>query len=89
MFKIAAYSTPIVALSWWYLDISIEFEDEEEEEEEKEVDGESVTFIPLGWPRKLPQEFYKGSDPEWQAFREFIGNHKQHIEIQSLWSIPL
>ena len=35
---------------------------------------EDAMFIPLGWPRKLPQVYYKGSDPEWQSFLEFARN---------------
>ena len=32
---------------------------------------EDAFFIPLGITRQRPQEFYKGSDPEWQSFIEF------------------
>lgn len=50
------------------------------EEEEEDVEGEvqipdempeDALFIPVGLTRQLPQEFYKGTDPEWQSFIEF------------------
>jgi len=50
------------------------------EEEEEDVEGEvqipdempeDALFIPVGLTRQRPQEFYKGTDPEWQSFIEF------------------
>jgi hypothetical protein len=49
-------------------------------EEEEDVEGkvqipdempEDALFIPVGLTRQRPQEFYKGTDPEWQSFIEF------------------
>jgi hypothetical protein len=39
-------------------------------------------FIPLGWPKELPQTFYKGSDPEWQSFLAFNRDPKKAAALQ-------
>ncbi|PNS20262.1 ATP-dependent permease MDL1, mitochondrial [Sphaceloma murrayae] len=41
-------------------------------DEEHVFEGdEDAIFIPLAPARKLPREFYKGTDPEWQEFKKF------------------
>ncbi|KAL9029617.1 MAG: hypothetical protein Q9196_002159 [Gyalolechia fulgens] len=65
-------------------DEGAEEEEEEEEEEGKEPaqetrsetsEGDTI-FIPLGFAYKLPQRFYKGTDPEWQSFVQLSQNDK-------------
>ncbi len=34
-------------------------------------DDENSIFIAFQYPRKLPQTFYRQSDPEWQEFVKF------------------
>lgn len=43
---------------------------------------EDSTFIPLTWAKKLPRTFYKGSDPEWQAFVKVAKDKPRHKKIQ-------
>ncbi|KAL8950738.1 MAG: hypothetical protein Q9222_003235 [Ikaeria aurantiellina] len=48
------------------------------ETEEKDTEDEDDTiFIPLGFAYKLPQQYYKGSDPEWQSFVELARDKKR------------
>jgi len=38
-------------------------------EEEDELRSSDVSvFLPMQYPKQLPQTFYKQSDPEWQEF---------------------
>lgn len=83
--RFGAYALP-VSFAVWYtflrdIDWSELEDDEEEEEEEVEVDDDAW-FIPLGLAKKMPREFYKGSDPEWQAFKTFSADSKKHVAIQ-------
>lgn len=60
----------------------------EEEEEEEQHEGpyyaeEDSTFIPLTWSHKLPREWYKGSDPEWQEFVRMAKDKDRHKKIQN------
>ena len=48
----------------------------------EQIPEESI-FIPLGWPRKCPRTYYKGSDPEWQSFLEFNKDRKRSMRIRS------
>lgn len=89
LFKATAYTVPVVFvfhyiflrdIDWSELDV-----EEGEDEEEDEIDEEALEhalFIPLGRARKLPRVFYKGSDPEWQAFKAFSADGKKHVAIQ-------
>lgn len=55
-------------------------EDEEAEVEEErtseEIKEDDTIFIPLGFAYKLPQRFYKGTDPEWQSFVQLSKDKK-------------
>lgn len=83
--RFSAYALP-VSIAVWYTflrDIDWAEMDAEEEGEEEEVEvDDDAWFIPLTWARKLPREYYKGSDPEWQAFKAFSSDHKRHVAIQ-------
>jgi hypothetical protein len=62
--------------------------DEIEELLQKAVDeddsgGETILFIPLGLPKEIMSEPYKGSDPEWQAFRKFAQDNERRKVVQS------
>ncbi|KAF2151270.1 hypothetical protein K461DRAFT_295340 [Myriangium duriaei CBS 260.36] len=57
-------------------------EEGEEGEEEEEFEGEEdAIFIPLTLAKKLPKEYYKGSDPEWQEFRKIAPDGKRLEKI--------
>jgi hypothetical protein len=53
-----------------------EVEDEEEEEEEYD---DAILFLPTGFSRPRRKTFYKGSDPEWQAFKK-IATERPRVE---------
>lgn len=55
-------------------------EGEDEQEEEFEID-EDAFFIPLTMAKKLPKEYYKGSDPEWQEFKKVAPDHPRVQKI--------
>ena len=60
-----------------------------EEEDEDDVDipeemPEDAIFIPLGFTHQRPQEFYKGSDPEWQSFIEFRKDREREKAVRSM-----
>ncbi|KAI4128834.1 MAG: hypothetical protein LQ338_002534 [Usnochroma carphineum] len=59
------------------------FDDEEDAADELREEGTSeesneddTIFIPLGFAYKLPQRYYKGTDPEWQSFIQLSQNKK-------------
>ncbi|PSN69597.1 hypothetical protein BS50DRAFT_291557 [Corynespora cassiicola Philippines] len=52
---------------WEVVQAGDEDDDEDEDEDEDEYD-DSLLFIPTGFSRPRPREFYRGSDPEWQEF---------------------
>lgn len=57
-----------------------EAEGQEEGEEVVELEGEEdAIFIPLTFATKLPREYYKGSDPEWQEFRK-LAPDKERVQ---------
>lgn len=68
-----------------------------EEEEDLEVDipeelPEDAIFIPLGFTRQRPQEFYKGSDPEWRSFVEFRRDRDREKKVRRMylcWQGPI
>lgn len=84
-FQAIAYTSLIVVV---YATLFEDDEDdegvgEEEREAKPEVGNESneareedTIFIPLGFAYKLPQKFYKGTDPEWQSFVQLSQNRK-------------
>ncbi|KAI5287010.1 hypothetical protein KEM54_006313 [Ascosphaera aggregata] len=41
-----------------------------------EEDDDDILFIPLGYPKIIPGEFYAGTDPEWSAFAEIAQDTK-------------
>ena len=45
---------------------------------------EDAIFIPLGFTHQRPQEFYKGSDPEWQSFIEFRKDREREKAVRSM-----
>ena len=75
--------------------ISVEFKNGEKDEtggkveEDDDVDDipevmpEDAIFIPLGFTHQRPQEFYKGSDPEWQSFLEFRRDREREKAVRS------
>ena len=61
----------------------------EGKEEEEDVDvpeemPENAVFIPLGWAKKKPKTFYKGTDPEWQSFVDFSKDRKRTQVIRGI-----
>jgi len=61
----------------------------EEKEEDVQIPDEmpeDAIFVPLGLARKLPQTFYKGTDPEWQSFIEFSKDKKRSQLVRSTYS---
>ncbi|TKX23673.1 hypothetical protein C1H76_4188 [Elsinoe australis] len=51
-----------------------------QEEDVEEFEGdEDALFIPLMPARKLPREYYKGTDPEWQEFKK-IAPDKEKVQ---------
>jgi hypothetical protein len=38
---------------------------------------EDAWIIPLGWAKECPPTYYKGSDPEWQAFVKFAKDREK------------
>ncbi|KAK5134383.1 hypothetical protein LTR08_006563 [Meristemomyces frigidus] len=40
------------------------------------------TFIPLTWSTELPRSYYKGTDPEWQAFLQIAKDLPRYKRIQ-------
>lgn len=46
---------------------------------------EDALFIPLGFTRQRPLEFYKGSDPEWQSFVEFRKDREKEKAVRSMY----
>lgn len=61
----------------------------EEKEEDVQIPDEmpeDAIFVPLGFARKLPQTFYKGTDPEWQSFIEFSKDKKRSQLVRSTYS---
>jgi hypothetical protein len=53
----------------------VQVPDDDDEQEE----SEAILFLPTGFSRAKPRQFYKGSDPEWQEFVR-IAPDRQRIE---------
>jgi len=92
----ALYSVCVGGYLWWISpEVEIEVTEVGKEQhgdpaaskggegEEDEWSEEGSWFIPLTWAKKLPREYYKGSDPEWQ---DFIKASKDHAKIERLYS---
>ena len=62
---------------------------DEDDVEVPEVMPENAFFFPLGRPRQIPQNYYKGTDPEWQSFIEFRKDHKRSGVVQSMFASSL
>jgi hypothetical protein len=52
---------------------------DDDDDDEKEEEAETILFLPTGFSRAKPRQFYKGSDPEWQEFVR-IAPDRQRIE---------
>jgi hypothetical protein len=59
--------------------------EQEHEEEEEEEEMESLLFFPTGLSRPKPKTFYKGSDPEWQAFKRLGQDPERQTRIKGGW----
>ncbi len=46
---------------------------------------EDAWFLPLTWPKKQPKTYYKGEDPEWQAFLEFSQDGHLRNQVRSMF----
>lgn len=42
---------------------------------------EGAIFIPLWWGKRSPPQFWKSSDPEWQAYLKFAKDEEKRKEI--------
>ncbi|KAL8708300.1 MAG: hypothetical protein Q9220_006775 [cf. Caloplaca sp. 1 TL-2023] len=62
--------------------------DPAEPQEKDAEEDEDTLFIPLGFAYKLPQRYYKGSDPEWQSFVELARDRKRCdlLKTSSMWA---
>jgi hypothetical protein len=47
--------------------------------EDEEEEDSAILFLPTGFSRPRPRTFYRGSDPEWQAFQE-VSQDRPRIE---------
>lgn len=45
------------------------------------ADDDSL-FIPMTWSTKMPRQWYKGSDPEWQEFIKVAKDKGRHKKVQ-------
>ncbi|KZM25580.1 uncharacterized protein EKO05_0001936 [Ascochyta rabiei] len=69
-------------------DGSLEEVDDEEANEEQDEEGDedeyddAILFLPTGFSRRKPHTFYKGSDPEWQEFKNIIKDKKRVERIR-------
>ncbi|KAF2456811.1 hypothetical protein BDY21DRAFT_346158 [Lineolata rhizophorae] len=61
---------------------------DEEAELEEEIPEESI-FIPIGWAKRKPQTFYRGSDPEWQEFLRLAGDIKRQHGLQRSLAVTI
>ena len=62
-----------------------EGEDSETDEDEDGIPDtlpEDAVFIPLGFARQRPREFYTSDSPEWQSFQELMSNKNRGNEIR-------
>lgn len=51
--------------------------DDEEDEED-----DAILFLPTGFARPGPRTFYKGSDPEWQMFKQIANDPPRANKIR-------
>jgi hypothetical protein len=81
-----------------YLGIQVEIEEEEtgqddgwqqvgpevdDDDDEEEYD-DALLFLPTGFSRPRPRTFYRGSDPEWQAFKKLSQDVPRIKKIRSM-----
>ena len=59
---------------------------DEDDVEVPEVMPEHALFFPLGRPRQIPQNYYRGEDPEWQSFIEFRKDRKRAGAVESMFA---
>jgi len=52
---------------------------------EEEGDEESL-FVPLSWPKRMPQQYYHQSDEDWQEFIKFSNNAEKKKAIRGRFS---
>lgn len=95
------YSSCITAYIWYFvpgIEVEVDVQDADDQgfvsadhqggdgdfEDSEFADDESL-FIPLTWAKKLPREYYKGSDPEWQEFIKFAKDQPRHQRINSMF----
>ena len=57
-------------------------------EEEFEGDEDAIC-IPLTIAKKMPREYYKGSDPEWHEFRKWAADKDQMQKVYSKFTFGL
>jgi hypothetical protein len=62
---------------------------EEEEGEDDDDYDDALIFLPTGFSRPRPQTYYKGSDPEWQAFKKLATDRPRVEKIRSMCSCIL
>lgn len=69
------------------LDSAIPDEEVEELLAEAEEGDEESLFVPLSWPKRMPQQYYHQSDEEWQEFIKFSNDkeRKKAIRGRSLY----
>lgn len=48
---------------------------------------EDALFIPVGLTRQRPQEYYMGTDPEWQSFIDFRKDPGREKAVRSMRSL--
>lgn len=91
----ALYTGCISGFVWWLIDAGeIEVEEvpvdeqgkpvrrgQEAGTDEDEFEDSEAYFIPMTWATKLPREFYKGSDAEWQEFRKMATDNERQKRI--------
>lgn len=66
-------------------DLEEEDEDEDEEDLVPETMPDDALFIPLGLAHQCPPTYYKGTDPEWQSFLEFVADQKRSHQVRSMF----
>lgn len=58
-------------------------DDFEDEDGTFTLDDEDASFVSLQFPKKLPQSFYKSSDPEWKEFVKLSGDKDRQEAVRS------
>jgi hypothetical protein len=58
-----------------------------DDEDEEEYD-DALLFLPTGFSRPRPKTYYRGSDPEWQAFKKLSQDVPRIKKIRSMTTLP-